>query len=201
MEFVRDDRGRDRFLAIALTAIAVLLAACGGTHRSRSFALEQQRLARTSPYQKQVLSGGVIKYADYERAVLATLDCIKRGNFPSTVLGPRLGSDGLLDYQVGLTLPAPDPALETRFEQYQLDCVKQYSEDVSAVYSEQLVPSDKERKVLLASVARCLQTAGLKVPKQPSLRQISEALGNNPSPAAKACIDENGRAFIAPQQR
>src|SRR5260370_31310282 len=133
MKFVRDDRGRDRLVAAALTRIVVLFAACGGTHRSRSLALEQQRLARTSPYQKQILCGGVIRYSDYERAVLATLACIKRGDFPSTVLGPRLGSDGLLEYQVGLTLPAPDPGVEARFEQYQLDCVKQYSEDVSAV--------------------------------------------------------------------
>ena len=157
---------RSLIIGVLAFTMAMLGAACGG-ERPVPEQREHPRVdpsvlaAQTSGYQRQALADGVVTFAEYERAVLATIDCLKAGGL--TVEGPTPRNNGrLLDFSFGAERkPGESPAdADTRILQISNKCDDEFRLDIDKVWTQQNLLTPAQRDVQRAQLIECLRDAG-----------------------------------------
>lgn len=194
-----------RPIALVAFAAALAVSACGGGGRphdqKEASSLAAERAKTTSEFQKPMLADGVVTYAEYERAALAEIDCIKKALPGVRVDGPHAtqGDHPILEYTLEVVGDVPVDE-ETRFEESQAKCHRTYLSDVGSVWAIEDVPSEEERKALLVDLGACLSRAGLDLPEKTELDDISDALDDagEMSDEAGACMEQHGSVLVAP---
>jgi len=162
--------GAIRVATMGVVAL-LALAACtstepSGKSRPNAESLQQEILSlhgRASSsgldFQADLLADGVIDYQEYEKAVLATISCLRDQGFD--VIGPVPASGGELDYSYGGASTLEE---SERQGAVGVDCEETYLNYVAAAYASVIAPSAEERQERLVSYAQCLRDAGVDLP-------------------------------------
>lgn len=194
-----------RALALVLLVAALAVPACGGGGRTQgdkeAKSLASERYKTTSDFQKPMLEDGVVTFAEYERATLAEIDCIKKALPSVRVDGPNPTQSDHPTLEYTLEVVGDIPAeQEADFEKSQAECHATYLSDVGAVWATQDIPSEEERKTLLASLRDCLVDAGVDLPAKAELDDIADALdaAGEPSDQVAGCMEKFGSVLVAP---
>jgi len=148
----------------------MVLAACSPADRGESvdastaplkpqiIGMHTRATAAGSDFQAALLADGVVDYAEYEEAVLATIGCLRDQGLQ--VFGPTLLSSGLLDFSYG---GAPTREESDRQGAIGNECEEKYLFYVGMAYGMTIAPSSQERADRLVSYAQCLRDEGFDV--------------------------------------
>jgi hypothetical protein len=139
-------------LRILLAAALVTLAACGEAEQATTEIppLDVAAVAaNTSPSQREPLADGVITFAGYEKATLATVQCLRDAGMSVEGPHPRNGTDSrYLDFTFGMVSdtgeslsPQNDKAVSTADR-----CETTHRSDIARVWEFQLLLSPEARK-------------------------------------------------------
>ncbi len=184
-------------------AVAVLLAACGQT--------EQQSpeippldvaavVASTSPEQREPLADRVITFAEYEKATLATIQCLRDAGLTVEGPYPRNGTDsryldftfGMVSYTGETLSPHNDKAVSTADR-----CETTYRTDVARVWEFQLLLTPEARNEQKAHLIVCLRQAGVDLRPDASHQEVLRAAADDgQSTAVAACRDRYPDYFV-----
>lgn len=137
-----------------------------------------QASANASTSQKEILSDGVITFAEYESAIFAAVQCYndagvriseyptKQGGAP--VLGPKLTHRG--EYQYIPQFPAGTG------QQSATDITNRCERDIVGVirplWLDHVSPTQQEVQAARDEMASCLRAAGLDAPQHPSQQEL-----------------------------
>lgn len=143
--------GRVRVVGALAILMAVLSVGCSGTVSNPEYdpafqAHREQAAENEKPY----FEDGVIDFADYEEAVLATVSCVEERGFPMDI---ELASDGFYQY-VGVANGRDDELADA------LDgCRQLWSQEVELAYHEAQGPTADDLPAVHATI-QCLVDAG-----------------------------------------
>lgn len=167
-----------RVNALILAVTLVFVVSCGGGKADPSstnispYVLSE--LPNASPFQRTILADGAVSAAEYESAVLATMQCLDEKGVPHSA--PRLNSNGYVprwQYTLG---PWPEEE-DARYSALYQECYEEYERAVASVWVDQESPSKRDLQELQAAVLDCLrQRAGLEFPDYASLIAQQEQL-------------------------
>jgi hypothetical protein len=131
--------------------------------------------------QQEIFADGEVTSDEYERAVTATVQCIRDEGF---------GVDGPLRYPEGYTVTVPgyDPSL---WLLYRIDagddpqdragdvdgrCQAQWSFAVQAVYTRQFEPTEEEIRAWLQRAWDCAKEKGLPLSSPPTVQEATDVV-------------------------
>jgi hypothetical protein len=152
-------------------AALVLMAgtACSGDHdpvrQDGGFDVAQVAAA-TTQFQRELLADGTVTFAEYERATLATIDCLEDAGLVVDGPYPRNGVDTrFLEFSYGFD-EIPSDQLEFTNQRMVAAgdaCEREFRFDVARVWEYQhlLTPEERERQRVL--LIDCLQVAGVDI--------------------------------------
>jgi len=176
------------WLRIALAATLVS-SACSGAPNSVSSATVD-----VSAFQSEILSDGVVTFAEYEAAVTAEIACLELAGLE--VEGPSLSSSGrTLDFAVIATADdRPEKEFEEAVDQVIDGCHVENSSEVVQAWLRQTTLSEEEIQVAFDDLVGCLTRSDVDVSGITGLQDLSEFLardsGEDSLPeSAIACID------------
>jgi hypothetical protein len=171
--------------AIAATA---LLASCTQVDEATQIDFDAL-LQGTSAYQREILQDRVVDADEYEKAVLATWDCLQAEGFEPDE--PRW-THGQLIFDTALEAP-DEAALEEMNERLDLaytTCEAEYVDSVAQAWAFQLVLSPDEREKVRPNVIECLGRAGISVPSDASDEELFEKLVPDNTDQWSDCAEE-----------
>lgn len=125
--------------------------------------MAQSYLASTSEYQAQILEDLVVTPAEYEAANRAVIACVEESGFIDAHLvdGPGDLKGGVGTTWDGSDDPLEDERLRQEADRITTECMEEYWWQVDQVYHQQAIPSEAERKQLLAGLVSCLEVLGI----------------------------------------
>lgn len=180
--------------------LAVLLVASCSRGEAQPQQLDVTQVARdTSAFQRAILADGKVTFAEYERAVLATVDCLKREGLQVTPPRPRDGDKRFLSYQISMEGKSGQDVGQIRgqVDAVTQKCDAEFSKDVSRVWEFQNLLTPEQRAKQRGQVADCLRGAGLSVPADAKDRQLFElAAANADKAAVQACRERYPDFFV-----
>lgn len=149
----------------------IAVASCGGGS-SPPPELQRERLVerlieRTTPFQAAIIEDGTVTYAEYESAILGTLECVNDAGFETRDLTTNAVGDLFFSYGGG-DLEAADVAYES--------CYVDFASEVDDLYHFAPVVSEKERREMQQGSITCLADLGLIVSDPPSPDEIQMVL-------------------------
>lgn len=165
------------FAAMMLTMLVV--AACSDQHSPPPAAsdfppgilAELQREARGD--EAEVLADGKLTFPEYEKSVLATVDCLN--GIGSTGVSATLSSSGTR-YHLRFSVPADDNEAMIRAD----ECLANHLNAVESAWQFLHRPTETQLTTARQALIACLEGAGIDVPDEPapalfvSLAQIPE---------------------------
>jgi predicted dehydrogenase len=157
-------------IVAALTAGSFLLA-CTGSQGATTDAPGSQ-----TDFQEAALADGVVTFAEYERAMLATIECLRDGGVEVTDATPVPGDRLTFEFYSG------DDDREAVRAAYQ-DCYERFAVAIDRAWATANAPTEEELQEARQALAECLRDAGEDVPEQPALedfvrlQQTAEAFG------------------------
>ncbi len=172
---------RSRNLVLAV-AVVIFAAGCAG-EAEPAHELERPRvdpmavLAQTSEYQKPALADGQVTFAEYERAVLATVECLKGGGL--TVDGPQARDGGrFLDFSFGAQqLPGESSGdADKRIRAISDRCDREYRLDIDRLWVQQHLLTTQQRDEQRTQLITCLRDAGAPIKGDASEQDIFEVV-------------------------
>ncbi len=179
-----------------LTAVALLFAMAACAENTKDPTQEMppldvaQVLANTSEFQRDLLADKVITFAEYEKATLATIQCLREAGL--TVQGPYPRSetdDRYLEYSFGFQGVASADVDENNKKMFATGdrCESAYRTDVARVWQFQhlLTPQARQEQKLL--IIECLRQAGMSIAPEASHQDVLRAASDPKSDAAVKC--------------
>ena len=128
----------------------------------------EEGMRKGMPFQREILSDGVVTYAEYERSVLASIACMREAGLE--VVGPQPAQNGqLLMYSYGGT---PDLEGLKAAESEADRCYRDHEEYVIHLYLAGIRPTWTELEERTTGYARCLVEAGLAVTGSPRMEEL-----------------------------
>jgi hypothetical protein len=192
-------RLRPFFCTIALVAF---LAGCGQERRASPPPFDVQHVAQhTSAFQREILTDGHVDYAEYERSVLATVQCLRDGGLFVEGPHPRdRGDDGeFLDFSYGLeeTPGQSHEDVDRMINDVSKRCEREYRTDVDRVWAHQHVLTPQQREQSRQGLISCLHEAGARVRNDATDEAVLEAIADNAdSEAVRSCRDKYAGFFL-----
>ncbi len=120
------------------------------------------------PFQREILSDGVVTFAEYERAVFRTVQCLRELGYE--VDGPELGARGLFyDYWVTV---GPEGSAAT--SEAQDRCDEEYLRSVAFAWARQNELTGAELEAELERLRACLGEAGVEVAADATVEDLIE---------------------------
>ncbi len=188
----------------SLVAAILVVASCGGgsgtpatsdaaaqVGNNVSFEETQRELVngimlRTSEFQRTILEDGVVTQGEYESAILATVECVRKAGVRIT--DPVLADDGeTLEYEYGFTAP-DDVDGSARAEQEHARCSAEYVSDVNIVFQTKPPPTEEDLAAIRPIVVACMEGIGIDLNPDFAVEEAIEAiLGGGPE--ALPCFD------------
>ncbi len=180
-----------RALQSLVVVFTLVFAACSGGSSAQREQVISALIAQASEFQRPLVADGVVEFAEYEQAIFAEYACIKdRAPFVE-IDGPRIDPDSG-EVEVSIIVMGDESSAAVA-EAAMEDCRNEYSSVVASIWAEQLVPTEKEREMLLAELRACLSAAGIDAPSSESdLAAIDD-------PGAAECFQKYSRAFLVPR--
>ena len=179
-------------LPVVAVAGAVALTSCiGGADRGGSADYVFQ--PTISEYEAPLLSDGVVTFAEYEEAVLATVACLRQSGVVAS--DPTLDQAGRIfvySYEVSESESETLEDAQARADAVYSTCFTTYEDDLQNTWLRQTEPDSEERAALVAELLRCLEREGLSVPSDSSgdIRDLIESLGSTSlSDRQRSCVD------------
>jgi len=174
---------------------AVLLLGCSSSELAERDERVQQQLseeARAAPAEQQeVFADEKISYAEYEQAVLATIECLQ--NEGLVVDGPHedLANPGQLVFGYGGTETAEQlDGLDTIYNR----CYREHLSVIDTAYAFQIRPSEEEEEARDFAIASCLRERfGVVFPEPRSIKAVRGVLAQEPAFAAECLVVVNSR--------
>jgi len=184
---------------VVVGVVLIVAAACTRTDGTTPPDLEFQRqiqaardrelsaaLTDAPPEQKEILRDGVVTFDEYERAVLATIACLRDAGVE--VIDIRPSDDGTsIDFTYGGVPDEGADALEEVFNR----CWDRHVSYVADLYSIQNARSPSETAEHVRQAARCMRAAGMEVPPEVSYQGLFDLVPSDPEPALR-CLREAG---------
>lgn len=145
-------------------------------------------LVNASPFQAEILIDGRVDFAEYQRAVEATLACARQAGLET--VGPTLDPDGItFSYSYrGLDADGtvlPDSIVASRFG----PCYSEFSERVESVWFAQHATFDAPQD-LKTAYAQCFASYGFEISPKVHFVEFARLIQENP--VLKECADELG---------
>jgi len=171
-----------RSLLVAAVLISLVGAACqAAPTTSNDFAAYAQNLATSvSPFQARILEDGEVTFAEYERAMQATRQCLIDAGWEvsSVQEHPRDGWSLLFTIEWDYN---GDDAREARLSaQADVDfaeCASEYHDTVEIAYAKTLIPSDEARQEEMNKLLDCLEAEGITgIPPDATQQQFYDAI-------------------------
>lgn len=112
------------------------------------------RTSDVSEFQAEILRDGLVDPAEYERAVYATVECLRDAGV--VVSDPAWTPDGRFFMYTYLSEEPNGPAVVANDT-----CFALYLSEVQTVHTEQTKPTEEELRVQAAEYAACLRSEGV----------------------------------------
>lgn len=152
--------GETNVLRIAcLMALSWMLVsqACGSSEKPKGSAAVRAQAAHASEFERAMLEDGFVSPEEYERAVLATLQCL--GEHGIVHSDPTLHTTQKQSrWQFTYTYPLEE---KEKFEQIARDCEHEFEDDILAGLALQEEPSEQELVEMQRQVISCLHDRGV----------------------------------------
>ena len=124
--------------------------------------------------QQEVFADGKVTDAEYERAVIATVACIRQEGF--IVQGPLRYPDGPITVapgedptrRLGVIMRAVNPEDDARSGEVSGRCQAQWSYAIERVYLDQFAPTEAEIQAWLERAWACMREQGIEVSDRPT---------------------------------
>jgi hypothetical protein len=141
--------------SLALTILTVTILGAVSCAPSVS-PVTDERSDRTGPsdFQAEILEDGFVSPSEYERAVLATVECLRDAGV--AVAGPAWTVDGRFFLYTFTAEEGDHRALVANDR-----CFDEYLSDVQEVHAKQTEPTEEELREAAADYARCLRSEGI----------------------------------------
>lgn len=167
------DRSRRCYGAVLLTLLlilgtALLIAGCSGAADQEGSSWDPMiagMVATAKGFQADLLSDGDLTYAEYERAVLAQVQCMEDAGYEANGPMPSRGHQIVYDYEA---VKGDPDALVSTFD----DCYSQYLDVVEPVWAYLHQPTEQEKFDEIQSLSACLFEAGSDVPDDPTYGEL-----------------------------
>lgn len=216
---IRQGARRRHFSLMVLTFGPALLAGCGagqevsppavslewmGGPLTAEVRVPDERLAdvrgRVSGYQAEILADGVIEFAEYERATLATVACVESPGV-RVMTWPEFGRPA----QPGLRLVgrgayryfvvAADESRQAEAQAFADGCASEFVSEIQLLWLEGTSLSVQERQSARREVAACLVAEGVAIAEDPTPEELNrvafppdgEPAGRTMDPVYEAC--------------
>ncbi len=154
--------------------------------------------AQTSEYQRPAFADGVVTFAEYERAVLATMECLKAGGL--TVNGPSPRNNGrFLDFTFSAELKAGEATTEAnaRILQVSEKCDDEFRNDIERVWTQQNLLTPAQRDTQRAQLIECLRHAGAQLGLDADEEEVFKTVGEGrDSGGIRECRDRYPDFFV-----
>jgi hypothetical protein len=167
--------------------------ACSGDHepgrQDGGFDVEQVAAA-TTQFQRELLADGEVTFAEYERATLATIDCLESAGLVVEGPHPRNGVDSrFLEYSYGFDEIPRDQLEFTNQRMFALGdaCEREFRFDVARVWEHQhlLTPEERERQREL--LIDCLQAGGVEIADNATDEDVYQVSADPGNAAIQRC--------------
>lgn len=170
-----------RIVASAAVAVFGITGCQGGLEVGDTIAreaelggLHEAAVAGGFEFQAEILSDGLVSYAEYEAAVFATISCLREQGL--RVLGPTESSDGLLAYSYGGAETKEESDAQVVIGD---ECESRYLNYVSGGYKILHAPSAEEMQQRRLEYAECLHDRGYEIhagATGPEMDELSSAV-------------------------
>ena len=150
---------------VAALLCGVVVAGCATTSPVVSSSTLPEGLP---PFQREILADGVVTFAEYERAVFRTVQCIRELGYH--VDGPKLGARGVF-YEYWVTV---GPAGSEATSEAQDRCDAEYLAWVDFAWAKENELTGAELEAELERLGTCLREAGVEVPAEATVDDFIE---------------------------
>ena len=176
-------------LGLCVIFLASTFSSCsfGNASEERSSDQFAQSIASSSQFQRELLSDGRLTYEEYERAVLATVQCVKDNGIEiakeiHSAPGKRIAFEF-----VGGTTEDERARASAVYE----DCYREFEETVDLVWAEQNAPDEKTLELARDALAQCLRAGGYQgLPAHPEREDFKLARGHLAFPPCQRRISQ-----------
>ncbi len=172
-------------MSVVVLLAGLALAACAGETPESPLPADLARaLESTSEFQREILKDGNVTHEEYERAVYATVQCMRDG-------GIRISQEpyetwrGQLDF-AWETRNEEEDALSARVHE---ECRAEHNDLVSIQYFYQVRPTEKERAEARIALIECLRSAGVQLSSDPTGEEF-RALATTANASFRTCRAE-----------
>jgi hypothetical protein len=183
----------------AIAAIVGVLA-CGKPEDRDAASIPPLDVARvtagTTEFQRGILADGVVRFAEYERATLATISCIKEAGMEVTGPYPRSADKRFLEFNYGMPASAADTS-DARVMGIGQECEREYRVDVARVWEYQHLLTPEQREDMRQSVIGCLNDGALAIDENASVKEVYEAMRRHSrNPVVERCRERFADFFV-----
>lgn len=176
--------GKYALWALVGGCVALLLLACGGdggdtgelpAHVAAVF-------DTAGEFQQEILADGLVEPGEYEKAVLAALQCLDQAGIPHGE--PVLTSKGARAPKWRFIVGPYPPGSESTAE----ECQTTYLNAVAAVWSAQEAPSEEELQAVRDEAVRCARERGIEATDYETMIAQIDAMPEGEADAVSECI-------------
>ena len=177
-------------LPLVVLAVLVCSLSCSGDQsvgRGSIPGYVQSELSNASEFQREILQDGQVTPAEYERAVLSTLQCLDRSDVVHSE--PKLETSGeRTRWQYTYTFDKND---EERGNKIYNQCYDEFERAIVIFWGRQTAPSEQDEQELIAEFLACLEEHGLEVASVDEVPVLSAIWA-----ADQKLIEQNCRLLI-----
>ncbi len=167
---------------VGVVLVVALVGACqDGPAVPEDFSAYARNLASSvSPFQADILEDGEVTFAEYERAMLASRQCLIDAGWDVSDVRDHPRDGWSLLFTVGWEYDGDDARDARLSAQLDVDfakCASEYHEWVEVAYRKSLIPSGTERQELTKELLACLEAEGVTgIPADADQQQFYDAI-------------------------
>jgi len=185
-------------LAVAALVIVVALAGCATSNEQPAELDIAALIAKTSPFQRDILKKGTVARADYEKAVLAQRECVIATGAEASELYETGNNELTFDFGTTTDTDEQNDAIMLKAGA----CLTEYRSEVGKVWAFQQLLSPQQRKNLRPEVIACLVSEGVTIKESATITEVYRAVNEEKNiQASRPCVSRFAAFFaVAPSR-
>lgn len=171
--------GKLRDVVLVMALIVSVTGCAAGSSGGGATSDAARVLAHVTPLERQLLINRHVNFSQYNRAVQATVSCLRAGGY--TVSSPVPGIDGILEYTASYSFgdksskAGPSQKQQNRVNVVENNC-DQESAAVQAVYILDHAVSAQQIPRAFSKMVSCFRAAGVSFPSSERLSDLASVM-------------------------
>jgi hypothetical protein len=176
----------------------MLATACGSTAAAdKAPKLDIDKLrSSTTPYQAEMLDDRKVDFAEYERATLVAIQCMRQAGL--TVSGPSLrdGDRRFLSYTYSLEASSPTESVDDNgMRNTAEECERKHLRAVATTWEFRNLLTPRQRASERREIVKCLRAAGVKIESDANDDAVFDAVHKASRELNRKCTDNHQDFF------